>query len=223
MLFIEEIKITNFRSIKNLTLRPNELTIFVGKNDQGKSNILRALNLFFNNLTDINQKFKFDDNYSFFAESGKGKPKVIKIQLTIQPPKNRFKNASKIIWTKSWKQDGSLSETRKYLDGKDLEPRNNVNQWLSKLLFRYVPAVKGETFFTTLMGELHDVLNTTSHEQLTTQGQTFIGGIQAITNEISKTLDATLKIPNAIQVPSDFKMLFANLDFGLQKNGKITN
>jgi predicted ATPase len=223
MKFIEEIRITNFRSIRKLNtkLNTNELTIFVGKNDQGKSNILRALNLFFNNLTDYEQNFRFDNNYCFNAESGKGKKREIKIELIIQPPVERFKNAEKIKWTKIWKPDGTIKETRKHLNGKELSTRNNVNQWLSKLIFRYIPAVKGEKFFSTLMGELHDVLNTTYHDKLTTQGENFITGIQEITIDISNTLKKLLKIPNLIQVPSDFKMLFSNLDFGLKKNGNI--
>ncbi len=71
------------------------------------------------------------------------------------------------------------------------------------------------------MGELHDVLNITSHDLLTQQGDSFIGGIQKITDDISKSLDEVLNIPNSIQVPSDFKMLFSKLDFGLERNGNI--
>ena len=41
------IEIKNFRSIRNLSISPAEFSVFVGKNDCGKSNILRALNLFF--------------------------------------------------------------------------------------------------------------------------------------------------------------------------------
>ena len=223
MKFIEEIKITNFRSIRklNIKLLTNELTIFVGQNDQGKSNILRALNLFFNELTDYEKKFRFEDDYCFNAESGKGKKREIKIELIIQPPRDRFKNAETVKWTKIWKPDGTIKETRKHLNGSEVSTRNNVNQWLSKLIFRYVPAVKGEKFFSILMGELHDVLNTTYHEALTDQGENFITGIQEITKDISKTLEKQLKISNSIQVPSDFKMLFSNLDFGLKKNGNI--
>ena len=53
MEIIKSIEITNFRSFKKATkkLKPSELNIFVGQNDQGKSNLLRALNLFFNTVS----------------------------------------------------------------------------------------------------------------------------------------------------------------------------
>lgn len=47
---IEEFNISNFRSISNLSVKPNEngLVTICGANNVGKTNFLRALNLFFN-------------------------------------------------------------------------------------------------------------------------------------------------------------------------------
>ena len=51
-MIIEKIEIENFRSIKKkVTLEDSPTSsfkVFVGPNNSGKSNILRALNLFFN-------------------------------------------------------------------------------------------------------------------------------------------------------------------------------
>lgn len=46
MLKIKHIHIKNFRSIVNTMLDIEEMNIFVGLNDAGKSNVLKALNLF---------------------------------------------------------------------------------------------------------------------------------------------------------------------------------
>lgn len=43
-----KLHIENFRSIKDITVRLNELTAIVGDNNSGKTAILRALNCFFN-------------------------------------------------------------------------------------------------------------------------------------------------------------------------------
>lgn len=46
---IEKIRLTNFRSYKDeITIDLNDLNVFVGKNDSGKSTILEALDIFFN-------------------------------------------------------------------------------------------------------------------------------------------------------------------------------
>lgn len=47
---LETIKIKNFRGYKNETIIPvSDLTAFIGKNDSGKSTVLEALEIFFNN------------------------------------------------------------------------------------------------------------------------------------------------------------------------------
>lgn len=87
MKFIKQIDIRKFRSINGLTkIKTNDLNIFVGQNDQGKSNVLRALNLFFNNETDSNTKFRYEDDYCFIANTGRGTRKEIRIDLLISPP-----------------------------------------------------------------------------------------------------------------------------------------
>jgi len=52
---IEKIEITNFRSIREKLLieaSNSNFKIFIGPNNSGKSNILRAINLFFNKETE---------------------------------------------------------------------------------------------------------------------------------------------------------------------------
>jgi predicted ATP-dependent endonuclease of OLD family len=48
MRLIEHVKLSNFRSIESISIEARELTAFIGTNGSGKSNVLRALNLFFN-------------------------------------------------------------------------------------------------------------------------------------------------------------------------------
>ena len=45
---IKTVKLHNFRSYKDVTINFDDLTAFVGKNDIGKSTILEALDIFFN-------------------------------------------------------------------------------------------------------------------------------------------------------------------------------
>ena len=64
MLRIKQIRIKNFRSIVDLDINVDKMNIFVGLNDAGKSNILKALNLFFNNETEPGCAFDFETDYS---------------------------------------------------------------------------------------------------------------------------------------------------------------
>jgi predicted ATP-dependent endonuclease of OLD family len=79
---IKTISIKHFRSITSVNISADKLNIFVGLNDVGKSNILKALNLFFNGETDYNQGFVFEKDFSkLFPEKNK-KAKEIEIKIT---------------------------------------------------------------------------------------------------------------------------------------------
>ncbi len=224
MKIITALEIRKFRSIKSVTkeLNLSDLNIFVGQNDNGKSNVLRALNLFFNNQTDAGQPFRFEEDYCYHAESGTGSRREVRLDLIIEPPKSRFKNAQTVRWTKRWKRDGSIIEDRTYeATGKPIPLKENISKWLDKLKYRYVPAIKGKDYFNALMGELHDVLNEAHSNLMASQGKGFISGIQIVTNDITRELKSQIGISSTIQVPSDFKQLFSNLDFGSQE-GKNT-
>lgn len=87
-MYIDKIEIQYFRSIYRETVSGLKLlNVFTGKNDVGKSNILKALNLFFNNETDYKRPFKFGENYNFKRlgevrrDSVKGK-QYIQIKVT---------------------------------------------------------------------------------------------------------------------------------------------
>lgn len=219
MEIIKSVQIRKFRSLKSVTKKLDfaELNIFVGQNDQGKSNFLRALNLFFNNETDMDTRFRFSEDYCYHSNTGKGTRHEIRIDLVIAPPPRRFKHAKPLKWTKRWRQDGSVVEERKYIgSGEEVPPRDGVSQWLDKIRYRYIPAIKGQSYFSALMGELHDVLNEAHAETLSTQGEEFISGIQQVTQGITRDLSDQIGISNTIQVPSDFKQLFSNLDFGVR-------
>lgn len=65
---IYDISITNFRGIKSLqNLKIGDINSFVGKNDSGKSNILKALDAFFND------KFTSHDVFKGITENEKQK------------------------------------------------------------------------------------------------------------------------------------------------------
>lgn len=58
-ILIKTIQIKNFRSIRTAKIDCRNMNIFVGQNDVGKSNVLKALNLFFNGKTDYETEFDF--------------------------------------------------------------------------------------------------------------------------------------------------------------------
>lgn len=74
---ITTIEIHNFRSIKNLSINARYLTVLAGENNAGKSNILRALDVFFNPQKEI-----LDDDFHYDVTP---KLMVMKIGLSNLP------------------------------------------------------------------------------------------------------------------------------------------
>ncbi|MBK0403820.1 AAA family ATPase [Adhaeribacter sp. BT258] len=103
MNIIDQIEIKNFRSFGNRkkesikVIRCQDLNIISGANDSGKSNILRALNLFFNKKTDLNSFFNFEKD--FFKKEGYDdneiKEELVTIKIWFVNPKNIGKNNEK--------------------------------------------------------------------------------------------------------------------------------
>lgn len=65
---IKKVKLHNFRSYRDVEIDFNDLTAFVGKNDIGKSTILEALDIFFNDGKGTVKLDKNDINKSALAE-----------------------------------------------------------------------------------------------------------------------------------------------------------
>lgn len=108
---IRQIHIENFRSIQKVTLSASDLLIIVGKNDSGKSNILRALNLFFNEETNPGKGFDFKYDYNVFAPVKAKSPKEIIVRLELDIPDSyKANNGDFIVWERRWRESGLHSD-----------------------------------------------------------------------------------------------------------------
>lgn len=96
---IHSIRIKNFRSIKNEYLEAKDMNIFVGLNDAGKSNVLKALNLFFCGETDYKTPFDFQRDFTYLYRPESHRPKEIAIEIKFEIP-DSYKNAGLYTWRK---------------------------------------------------------------------------------------------------------------------------
>ena len=101
---LRKIEIFNFRSIKSISIKVSELSVFVGTNDAGKSNILRALNLFFNDETNPNEELAFLIDHNVHNDPNQ-RAKEIRVRLEFDIPDAYKKtNGEYIIWEKKWRK-----------------------------------------------------------------------------------------------------------------------
>ena len=159
---IRKIIIKRFRSIDELTIDCGRLTILVGPNDAGKSNVVRALNLFFNGRTNLNEPFDFAKDFNQFSTVGLKKAKEVEIIITFDLPKGfqRKGKSKQVKWRKIWRKEG-FNETlsyQRYADKQGFEGRSKIPSHLRAHFLEYVPAIKDENFFAKLLGDIYDKL-----------------------------------------------------------------
>ncbi len=214
---ISHIRIKNFRSIELLEIPTNYLTTFVGPNDAGKSNIVRALNLFFNGQTDHNSEFSFNSDFNSNAKVPARKAAEIEVTITIDLPSGFIRKgyAESISWRKTWRKDGEHldRQVRCFTDGREFPRYSKIPNFLDRIVFHYVPAIKDKGYFTNLQGQLYEVLSTVAADSLRNSAIQFESEIQGHLSELLLDLDSTINTSTQLKLPQDLRRVFEDLEF----------
>lgn len=211
-MYIKQIRIKNFRSITHVDIQLNDISIFVGLNDVGKSNVLKALNLFFNDETDYGKPLNFSEDYSRYAQAKAKKAPEISVELIFHAPRN-YMGSKDISWIKKWRRTGPQLSDIRFEDGSKFPKRSKLVAWVQNIRFTYVPAIRDSKYFEILLAQLHDSLAETIEEELRTAGDDFIKKIRYNTQSMISGLDQRLKIKSEIRFPRNLQSLFRTLDF----------
>lgn len=216
-MFIQSIKISNFRSIKDCEVKFKKLNIFVGKNDAGKSNLIRALHLFFDDSRGY--PFDWDSDFCYYATKRKKKADEIRISLLIELPGN-FSGPTKLIWNKVWRREGIVLDRIKEQGGGDLGSRSKAPYLLNNARFDYVPATKSDHFFSELLVSIYEMLQRTAEKDLVQASADLSQVISGHTEKILADLLETMELKSKIAPPSDLKHIFSALDFRSTSSGQ---
>jgi predicted ATP-dependent endonuclease of OLD family len=225
---IRRIKIEGFRSIIELDMHATDLTVIVGDNDSGKSNVLRALNLFFNGQTNPNSPFIFANDYSRYTEPRAKKASEIAVELRLELPESyRQNNGDQILWRKRWRADGLQAhiemlgirfQKKKRGSGFieeifDLPSRSRVPALLNRIQFEYVPAVRGADFFRSLRGRIFEVIAQASESVVRESSGQFETVIGDAVSGLLESISLELKDNSKLRLPNDLTSIFESLDF----------
>ena len=226
MRLIRRIKIRYFRSIYSTSVKKcQDLNVLSGCNDVGKSNILKALNLFFNKQTDWDTAFDFQTDFSHQRleqvrkESVKGK-QFVSIEIEFERPKNYQGSLPAVLTvSRTWLRDssGSYQEAnnleRQYAQGNlpsSLETaRRFLSQFLNRIHFEYVPAVKDRLYFEHLLSRLQArLLESPLDEPTQPLVENLAGSIENQIGELKGDFFRATGIETLIQPPAQLSSLF---------------
>ena len=243
MRIIEKIKIQYFRSFagEQSIESCSDLNIFSGSNDSGKSNILRALNLFFTeNKTDFYKELDFQKDFSRQRDEATTKLRKGK-KFTIAVLFRKYDSVSQLLtdtfWVeKTWYKDRSATRETKLVEGSKIKKiteedrpkfESATTRFLKRIHFQYVPAIKDESFFNLLIEEYQKSLGKDLQKQL----KQLEGKIQDESKElfaefleqIEEVSKANFHIPNleidfakTLQIETENKIDFKSRGDGIQ-------
>jgi|GEM_PF-1437781 len=240
MNIIKKITITKFRSIgEKETIEPADFNVISGANDSGKSNYLKALNLFFNGETDFRKRYSSHDDFNkWFRDNGEGGTRDIEIEIEFS--KGNYNDPQCInngfSAKKTFDNDGGTRTEFFQKDGTKIEDTRHLsykraNAIISEnIKFIYIPAIRDYTFQTEIRGQLLEIVNSAdgrskagkSLEDAFDRVKIALGGEETIKDgKHSKTKgeleqlirDVSENLKVQIRPEVNFSTLLASLDF----------
>ena len=240
MKIIESITIRYFRSIYTLTLSPCEdLTVITGKNDVGKSNILKALNLFFCNQSDYLRNFSFSDDYSIIRKEEVRKDTIrgqqfISISVRfLRGDRMPYSLPPSFTVTKRWdmhSQESKMSSdvhqrmaayAQKHgIKYSEKTTATFLSTFLNKIQYIYVPAIKDDRVFSETLNFLQQSLfDSKNKEILDAPISKANEAVQAVVGDLQKDFKKATGISNHIELPNTLNYTNGLLQVNTQATG----
>ena len=240
MKIIESITIRYFRSVYTLVIgKCGDITVITGKNDVGKSNILKALNLFFCQQADYMRSFDFSEDYSLKRKEEVRKDTIrgqqfISISVRFLRG-DRMENSlpPSFTVTKRWDMHSSECKTtsdvqarmKQYAQKKGIKHSEKttatfLSTFLNKIKYIYVPAIKDERVFNETLNILQQSLFDSKNRMILDAP---IGeankAIQGILGDLQNDFESSTGIQNYVELPNTLNYANGLLQVNTQLDG----
>jgi predicted ATPase len=196
-----------------------DLNIITGGNDAGKSNVLRAISLFFENRPSPNEVFDFLEDVNHFRE---GEARDAKGRLTIWI-KVHFNN---VLGWQSLPEKFSIKKTwNRYSQFPDLSwsgdvSQSNITKFLNKIELHYVPAVKHPDIYSHYMRTLYEAIANNTDTDLKTPATALSNTINETAAQLREDIEKSFGVKSKIEIPTDFGALIERLRFSTEIHGR---
>jgi len=233
MKFIEEIQINYLRSLYTVKLSNlSHLNVISGVNDIGKSNVLKALNLFFNSEVDWQTPFDFTNDLSFERrdDPAEASKKFISIVITFRRPDNYSTLPPTFQVKRQWNRyDNKYQQPTLYKPFYSWCEQNKVNpdsaersvtRYLRSIDYKYVPAVKDRKYFQYLLSEVQESLvEEHSDPKLEEAAANLNELIRSQTHDLRSNFESLTGVATEIEIPTSALSLLKAA--GIVKAGKV--
>lgn len=221
-ILICSIMIKNFRSIRRDNIKVSDFNVFVGMNDAGKSNILKALNLFFRDQVDMNAPFDYQRDFSYLYPPKSKEAKAISISIEFKVP-DTFSDGGIYVWEKMWKETGKVLDEIRDKKGNLPAPRSRIPTALRRIKYRYVPAVKSSDYYKILLEDLYKSVAASLDSTFSSSVDSFSDALASYTKSITEDVFERLGLSSQLTIPADLGEIFKALIFRTNRSKKGIN
>jgi predicted ATPase len=217
MNLIKEIEIAYFRSFYKFKLRKlSDLNVIFGKNDSGKSNVVRALSLFFSGDPDRDQEYDFTTDFcdQRLRESDVSEDirKFLYVKITFNTPKSFQRSLGESFYVKrQWTVSRGADYLEEVSSNITSSKRHILTRLMNKIRFIHIPAIKDLSIFEMLLTNVYDTLAGAADFENAVGA--FSTEVQNLTSTMFSTLPTEVSGKTKIGVPTQMSYLFETLDF----------
>lgn len=230
MTLIKEIRISRFRSFFNERFECSAINIFSGANNAGKSNVLKALNLFFNAHTGFQQDYLYSVDYNkAYTESAGGK-RAVEITLYFDGQGGGVLQKPFSI-TREFIEDSSptpyiFHSTDEAVDKKIKDGNGSVLRqfrfFINRFQFIYIPAVRDRDFVRSIFLLLEKVVSTKKEEaRYTKLLDDITARLSDRTKEIGIDFEKFINLPTKVETPTSIAEILEGLNIQTDPGIKV--
>ena len=232
MRYIESVRISKFRSIGlDEAFDSLGLNIFSGSNDSGKSNILKALNLFFIGQSELNVRYNPENDFNkWFRDNNVRGERNIEIELKIA--RGNYGDTGGVndgfLAKRIFRIDGG--QETKFYDKKGTELRQDSKSYSKanaiiseKMQYVYIPAIRDIKFRESIQRLIEEIANSTDRrfksQDLKEAFEKMELGINSQLKELTTNVKELMNID--IETNVNFSTLLESLTFETSEKIKI--
>ena len=226
---IQKIEIRHFRSINRLSVNElSDVNVFSGLNDVGKSNVIKALNLFFNNQVDWQSRLDFErdtNSYrSHYSEKGSVR-KYISVKLTFTVKRGRYTSiGTRDFWIeRQWDINNLNRPIQTWGNVGTSKPSaerpRGLTDFLKACHFFYVPAIRSQGYLRVLLGQFSMAITEQSDPDLRAASTELSTVLRSRSSVLRKILKEVTGIGMSLELPQTMLALLEAA--GLTTDGDI--
>ncbi len=208
---IKRIEIKHFRSIDEVVIDGlSDINVISGLNDVGKSNVMKALNLFFNFQVDWQNDLDFDrdlNRWHLHQARHAHDKREISVKLEFARPEDKYKSLPNMFWIKrEWDKDNQrqpLETTWGKAWHSEAEPewKRGLTWFLKYSKFVYVPAVRDRQYLRHLLALFSKTITDTPDKPLKNASEIMSNLIDSRSSDLRRKLKRATGIDVRLQIP----------------------